>query len=116
MKSGDFIVAGSNFGLGSSRGHAPLVIKMAGVSAILAKSVARIFFRNAINQGLPVLICDTDKIDDGDELEVDLAAGTVKDTTNNNQLTFGKIPGVMLHILKEGGLIPYIQKHGDFEL
>ncbi len=116
VKAGDFIIAGSNFGLGSSREHAPLVIKMAGVSAILAKSVARIFFRNAINQGLPVLICDTDKIDDGDELEVDLAAGTVKDATNNNQLTFGKMPEVMLHILEEGGLIPYIQKHGGFKL
>ncbi len=116
VKAGDFIVAGSNFGLGSSREHAPLVIKMAGVSAILAKSVARIFFRNAINLGLPVLICDTTLIDDGDELEVDLAAGTVKDITSGNQLAFGKIPEVMLHILDEGGLIPYIQKYGDFRL
>jgi len=113
---GDFIVGGNNFGLGSSREHAPLVIKMAGVSAIIAKSVARIFFRNAINQGLPVLICDTDKINDGDELEVDLAGGTVKDITNGKLLTFGKIPGVMLRILDEGGLIPYIQKYGDFTL
>ena len=116
VKKGDIIVAGSNFGLGSSREHAPLVIKMAGVSAILAKSVARIFFRNAINQGLPVLICDTDKIDDGDELEIDLAAGTIGDITNGSQLTFDKIPEVMLRILDEGGLIPYIQKHGDFKL
>jgi 3-isopropylmalate/(R)-2-methylmalate dehydratase small subunit len=116
VKEGDFIVAGSNFGLGSSREHAPLVIKIAGVSAVLAKSVARIFFRNAINQGLLVLICDTDKIDEGDELEVDLAAGTVKDITNGNQLTFSKITGVMLHILEEGGLVPYIQKHGSFKL
>jgi len=116
VKAGDFIVAGNNFGLGSSREHAPLVIKMAGVSAILVKSVARIFFRNAINIGLPVLMCDTTLIDDGDELEVDLAAGTVKDITNGNQLTVGKIPEVMLHILDEGGLIPYIQKYGDFKL
>ena len=116
VKAGDFIVAGSNFGLGSSREHAPLVIKMAGVSAILAKSVARIFFRNAINLGLPVLICNTDKINDGDELEIDLAAGTVKNITNGNQLTFHKLPEVMLHILDEGGLIPYIKKHGDFKL
>lgn len=116
VKAGDFIVAGNNFGLGSSREHAPLVIKMAGVSAILAKSVARIFFRNAINLGLPVLICDTDKINDGDELEVDLAAGTVKDITNGNQLTFSKIPEVMLNIFEEGGLIPYIKKYGDFRL
>jgi len=116
VKEGDFIVAGNNFGLGSSREHAPLVIKMAGVSAILAKSVARIFFRNAINLGLPVLICDTDGINDGDELEVDLSAGIVKDVTSGQKLTFGKIPQVMLCILDEGGLIPYIKKHGDFKL
>ena len=116
VKPGDFIAAGKNFGLGSSREHAPLIIKMAGVNAILAKSVARIFFRNAINLGLPILICDTDKINDGDELEVDLAAGTIKDITNGNYLTSGKIPEVMLRILDEGGLIPYIQKYGDFKV
>ena len=116
VKAGDFIVAGSNFGLGSSREHAPLVIKLAGVSAILAKSVARIFFRNAINLGLPILICDTSQINDGDELEIDLATSTIRDVTNGNQLTFGKIPEAMLRILDEGGLIPYIQKHGDFKL
>ncbi len=116
IKAGDFIVAGKNFGLGSSREHAPLVIKMAGVSAILTKSVARIFFRNAINLGLPVLICNTDKIDDGDELEVDLKAGTIKDISNGNQLTFKKIPEMMLRILDEGGLIPYIKKYGDFKI
>ena len=116
VKPGDFITAGGNFGLGSSREHAPLVIKMAGISAILAKSVARIFFRNAINLGLPILICDTDKINEGDELEVDLAAGTVKDITNGNQLTFSKLPEVMLRILDEGGLIPYIKKYGGFRL
>ncbi len=116
VRAGDFVVGGSNFGLGSSREHAPLVIKMAGVSAILAKSVARIFFRNAINLGLPVLICDTEGINDGDELEVDLAAGTVRNVTSGKQFTFGKIPAVMLRILDEGGLIPYIQKYGDFKL
>ncbi len=116
VEPGDFIAAGGNFGLGSSREHAPLVIKMAGVSAVLAKSVARIFFRNAINLGLPVLICDTALINGGDELEVDLSAGTVKDITNGNQLTFNKIPEVMLHILDDGGLIPYIKKHGSFRL
>jgi 3-isopropylmalate/(R)-2-methylmalate dehydratase small subunit len=116
VKPGDFVVGGSNFGLGSSREHAPLVIKMAGVKAILAKSVARIFFRNAINLGLPVLICDTDKINDGDELEIDLTAGTVRDKTNGSVLIFGRIPDVMLKILDEGGLIPYIQKHGDITL
>lgn len=116
VKTGDFIVAGKNFGLGSSREHAPLVIKMAGVSAILAKSVARIFFRNAINLGLPVLLCDTDKINDGDELEVDLEQGTIRDITNRSELIFKKIPEVMLCILDEGGLMPYIKKYGDFRI
>ena len=114
VKKGDFVVPGKNFGLGSSREHAPLVIKMAGVSAVLAKSVARIFYRNAINIGLPVLICDTDNIKDGDELEVDLQAGTVRDLTNGAELHFSPMPEIMLHILNEGGLIPYIQKHKDF--
>jgi 3-isopropylmalate/(R)-2-methylmalate dehydratase small subunit len=116
VQAGDFVVAGGNFGLGSSREHAPMVIKMSGVSAILAKSVARIFFRNAINLGLPVLVCDTDQINDGDQLQVDLEAGTVKDLTNGTELTFGKIPEVMLRILDAGGMIPYIKEHGDLEL
>jgi 3-isopropylmalate/(R)-2-methylmalate dehydratase small subunit len=116
VKPGDFVVGGSNFGLGSSREHAPLVIKMAGVSAVLAKSVARIFFRNAINQGLPVLICDTDQINDGDELEIDLSAGVIKNLSNGQTLTSGKIPPVMLSILNEGGLLEYIKKYGDFKL
>ena len=116
VKVGDFVVGGSNFGLGSSREHAPLVMKMAGVSAVLAKSSARIFFRNAINLGLPVLICDTDKINDGDDLEIDLTAGTIKDKTNGSSLTSGKIPEVMLKILNEGGLIPYVKKYGDIKV
>jgi 3-isopropylmalate/(R)-2-methylmalate dehydratase small subunit len=116
VKKGDFIVAGNNFGLGSSREHAPLVIKMAGISAILVKSAARIFFRNAINLGLPMLVCDTDKINDGDKLEVDLDQGIINDLTNGNQLPFKKIPKAMLAILEEGGLIPYIKKHGEFKL
>ena len=116
VRKGDFVVAGRNFGLGSSREHAPLIIKLVGVSAVLAKSVGRIFFRNAINVGLPVLICDTDRISDGDELEVDLAAGTIVDLSNGARLTFGKIPEVMLNILNEGGLVPHIKKYGDFEI
>ena len=114
VKPGDFLVAGKNFGLGSSREHAPVVIKMAGIRAILAKSVARIFFRNAINQGLPVLLCDTDKISDGDKLEIDLARGIVTNLTSGAKLSCGKVPPLMSAILEEGGLIPYIQKHKDF--
>ncbi|MFC1977270.1 3-isopropylmalate dehydratase small subunit [Chloroflexota bacterium] len=114
VKEGDFVVGGKNFGLGSSREHAPLVIKMTGVSAILAKSVARIFFRNAINVGLPVLICDTESINDGDELDVDLELGKVKNLTSGAELSFNRIPEIMLRILNEGGLIPYIKKYKDF--
>jgi 3-isopropylmalate/(R)-2-methylmalate dehydratase small subunit len=116
VQKGDFIVAGKNFGLGSSREHAPTILKLAGVSAVLAKSVARIFFRNAINVGLPVLICDTDKINEGDELEIDLASGTIVDLTNGAKLTSGVIPDVMLKILAEEGLVPYIKKYGDFKV
>lgn len=116
VKPGDFIVAGSNFGLGSSREHAPLVIKMAGVSAILAKSFARIFFRNAINQGVPALICPTDKIADGDNLEISLDEGIIRNITRNESYSFTRIPAAMLSILNEGGLIPYINKHGDLKL
>ena len=116
VQPGDFIVGGSNFGLGSSREHAPLVIKMAGVSAILAKSFARIFFRNAINQSLPVLICDTGKISEGDQLEVSLDEGVINNVTKNEKYTFTRIPPAMLSILNEGGLIPYINKYGDFKI
>jgi 3-isopropylmalate/(R)-2-methylmalate dehydratase small subunit len=114
VQKGDFVVAGKNFGLGSSREHAPLVIKMSGVSAILAESVARIFFRNAINVGLPVLICDTESINDGDELEVDLKTGRIKNLTNGTELFASGLPYIMLNILNEGGLIPYIKKYKDF--
>ncbi len=116
VKKDDFVVGGSNFGLGSSREHAPLVMKMAGVSAVLAKSVARIFFRNAINVGLPVLICDTGRINDGDELEVDLKSGKIHDLTNGVKLGSSPMPEIMLRILNEGGLVPYIKKYRDFTL
>jgi 3-isopropylmalate/(R)-2-methylmalate dehydratase small subunit len=114
VKWGDFVIGGKNFGLGSSREHAPLVLKTLGVSAVLVKSAARIFFRNAINIGLPVLVCDTDKIAEGDELIVDLATGTINDVTKGVILTFVGFPDAMLKILSEGGLLPYIKKYGDF--
>jgi 3-isopropylmalate/(R)-2-methylmalate dehydratase small subunit len=114
VTSGDFLIAGKNLGLGSSREHAPVVIKMSGVSAILAKSTARIFFRNAINQGLPVLLCDTDKIGNGDELEINLTGGMIANLTSGITLSCSKMPPIMSAILREGGLIPYIQKHKDF--
>lgn len=116
VRPGDFLVAGRNFGLGSSREHAVLVLKLSGISAVLAESVARIFYRNAVNLGLPVLILDTQGIADGDELEVDLAGGKVRDLTLGLELFFNPLPPVMLEILKGGGLVPYIRKYHGFKL
>ncbi len=113
---GDFVVAGNNFGCGSSRETAPLVIRYANLSAVLAKSFARIFFRNAINTGLPVIRCDTDKIEPGDELEVDLAAGRVKNVTRGIEITGAPLPQVMITILNDGGLVEHYKKHGGFKL
>lgn len=113
VKNGDFVVAGRNFGLGSSREHAPTIIKMAGVEAVIAKSFARIFYRNCINIGLPAVIVDTDQIDDGDMLDVELNAGKVRDLTKNKEFSFPPLPDVMTKILREGGLIPYIKKYGE---
>ena len=112
VKPGDFIVGGRNFGQGSSREHAPTIIKLAGVSAVLAKSFARIFFRNAINVGLPVIIVDTDAIAEADQIEVDLAAGVVKNLTQHTQCGIPPLPAVMRKILAEGGLVEHIKKHG----
>jgi len=114
-RPGDMIVGGRNFGLGSSREHAPVVIKMAGISAILAKSVARIFYRNAINQGVVVLVCDTDGIREGDELEIRLDEGTVVNHRTGDVLKCGRMPPLMSRILAAGGLIPYIREHGTLD-
>jgi 3-isopropylmalate/(R)-2-methylmalate dehydratase small subunit len=116
VKKGDFLVGGENFGLGSSREHAAHVIKILGVGAVLAKSFARIFYRNAINIGLPVMQVDTDKIDDGDELEVDVSKGVVMNKTKGIKLFSKPLPKVMVKLLEEGGLIPYIKKHGDINV
>ncbi|MGI6566336.1 MAG: 3-isopropylmalate dehydratase small subunit [Firmicutes bacterium] len=113
VQPGDFVVGGSNFGLGSSREHAPTIIKMAGVSAVLAKSFARIFFRNAINVGLPVLICDTDQIAPNDELEVDLSSGRIYNITQGKVLQAPALPEVMIRLLADGGLAAHVAKHGD---
>ena len=116
MKKGDFVVAGSNFGLGSSREHAPLIMKIAGVGAVLAKSFARIFYRNAINIGLLAIECDTDAIDDGDELELDIEKGVITDLTNGAIIQIEPLPPVMIKLLNDGGLVEHIKKNGDFRL
>lgn len=114
VSQGDFIVAGSNFGCGSSREQAPLAIKHANISAVLAKSFARIFYRNCINTGLPVVECNTDLIAGGDEIEVDLARGIIRNITTGAEIPVKPLPGVMLKILNDGGLAPHFRKHGGF--
>jgi 3-isopropylmalate/(R)-2-methylmalate dehydratase small subunit len=116
ITQGDFIVAGTNFGCGSSRETAPLVIKAAGLSAVLAKGFARIFFRNAINVGLPVVECDTSGIEEGDQLEVDLSAGLVRNSTKGTESIVAPLPPVMLELLNDGGLIEHFRKYGTFHL
>jgi len=116
MSPGDFIVAGTNFGCGSSRETAPRVIRAAGVSAVLAQGFARIFFRNSINVGLPAVECDTTIIEDGDDLEVDLAAGTVRNLTKGTETKVAPLPGVMMELLNDGGLVEHIKKWGRFNL
>jgi len=114
LKPGDFMVAGSNFGCGSSREQAPLAVKHAGVGAVLARSFARIFFRNSINIGLPLLECETDKIKQGDALEIDLKKGIIFDKTRNVILRAYPLPEIMLKIFNAGGLANYLRRHGSF--
>ena len=116
ITKGDFIVAGSNFGCGSSREQAPVVIVYAGISAVLAKSFARIFFRNGFNKGLPLIECDTDKIDAGDELSIDLQNGVIKNLTKNEDIKFSPIPPLMLTLLNDGGLVDHFIKNKGFKI
>jgi len=113
---GAFLVAGSNFGMGSSREQAPLVLIHSNTKAVLAKSFARIFYRNAINTGLPVVECDTDLIDDGDQLSLDLEAGLLKNVTKGIDIPFPPLPPVMAQLLADGGLVEHFKKHGGFAL
>ena len=112
VKPGDIIVATTNFGCGSSREHAPLAIKAAGVSCVIAKSFARIFFRNAINIGLPLLESDeaVDNTEAGDTLEVDLARGKIKNLTKGLKFTAKPYPEFMAELIAAGGLIEYTKK------
>lgn len=113
---GDFIVAGRNFGSGSSREEAPTVIKHSKVGAVLAKSFARIFYRNALNIGLPIVECDTDSIDPGDKLNLNLKEGVLKDLDKGKRIEISPLPPEMQKILDDGGLVPHLEKHGTFNL
>ena len=110
VKSGDIIVAGKNFGCGSSREHAPVAIKAAGVSAVLAKSFARIFFRNAINIGLPLFVCEEiDRIDDGDLIEISFETGRIYDKTKDLILRAKPLPKFIQKIVEKGGLVNFLR-------
>jgi len=111
VKEGDIIVAGKNFGCGSSREHAPLAIKGCGIRAVIAPSFAAIFFRNAINIGLPFLeSADADKIADQDELEIDLSAGIVKNLTKGDTYKTQAFPAFLQELVERGGLMNYMKE------
>jgi 3-isopropylmalate/(R)-2-methylmalate dehydratase small subunit len=114
IKPGDFIVGGINFGCGSSREAAPAVIKEVGISAVLAAGFARIFFRNAINIGLPALQVDTKTIQEGDRLRVDLAKGTVENLTKGDIMTTQPLPPFVQQIVDAGGMKNYFKSHPSF--
>lgn len=116
VQKGDVIVAGRNFGCGSSREQAPRALKAAGVSAVIAKSYARIFYRNSFNVGLPLIECDTDWISDGDVVSVDLENGVVSTKESGQNVKFPPLPETMRTLLADGGLTPHLIKHGGFKL
>jgi 3-isopropylmalate dehydratase small subunit len=116
FKMGDVLVAGANFGINSSREFAVHVLKTLGVSAIVAKSYGRQFFRNAINNGLPVIECDTDGIDTADAIEVDLATGKVIVAGKSIERQTPPLPREVQAILSSGGLIPFLKEHPDWSL
>lgn len=112
IKPGDIMVAGKNFGCGSSREHAPLVIKVSGVSCVIAETFARIFFRNAINIGLPIIECKaaSEGIDDGDEVEIDFDSGMIYNRTKGEEYKGQPFPEFMQKIIKAEGLVNYINE------
>jgi len=116
IQKGDFLVAGRNFGCGSSREFAPRVIQEAGITAVLAVSYARIFYRNSFNVGLWLLECETREIGYQDEIELSLDTWVVRDLTRNLTLPIKPLPPFMLQILQDGGLIPHFKKWGGFHM
>ena len=113
VSKGDVIVAGKNFGCGSSREHAPVALKGAGISVVVAESFARIFYRNAINVGLPLLESKyiSKKVSEGDEVDIDMDKGILKDLNTSEEFEVKVLPEFMLEILNKGGLIPYLKEN-----
>lgn len=116
IEPGDFIVAGANFGCGSSREQAPRVILAAGLGAVVAESFARIFYRNSFNLGLPLVEAETAFVQEGDELEVDLDQGVLRDLTQRREAPIKPLPPVMQQLLADGGLVAHLKRHGGFAL
>lgn len=114
LKSCSIIVAGSYFGCGSSREQAPVALKVAGVTCVIAKSFSRIFYRNAVNIGLPILECDTDGIDDGDLLDFELSSSSINNMTKGTRLPVTPMPDIMVEILANGGIEGHFAKKGGF--
>lgn len=117
VKNGDFIVAGDNFGCGSSREHAPIAIKASGIKAVIAKNYARIFYRNSFNIGMPILESEeaVEKIDNGDDIEVDFKNGIIINNTKNEKYQSQIIPPFMEKIIESDGLVNYVKKGGKNE-
>ncbi|MCU0641006.1 MAG: 3-isopropylmalate dehydratase small subunit [Candidatus Margulisbacteria bacterium] len=116
LAPGDFLVAGSNFGCGSSREQAPMAIKYANIAAVIAKSFARIFYRNCFNLGLLAIEADTDGIAEGDELEIDLDGGRIINKTKGREIKIAPLPRTMQTLLADGGLVEHFKKHGGFKI
>lgn len=116
MQPGDILVAGKNFGSGSSREQAPVALKQAGIAVVIARSFARIFFRNAINIGLPLAEVKHHTIRPGHEVEVDLIGGVVHNLTTGETYQATRMPSVMIDILNAGGLVNYLKTHRDYKL
>lgn len=116
VKKGDFLVGKNNFGCGSSREQAVWVIKEIGLSAVIADSFARIFYRNAFNIGLPLIECDTDRIKNGDKLEIDLMKGAINNLTKKTKIYIKPIPPLMLKLLNDGGVVSHFNKYRGFNI
>ena len=114
VKAGDILVAGKNFGCGSSREHAPLALKVTGISCIIAKSFARIFYRNGFNQGVPLLESAeaVEAIQEGDQVRVDLKTGEIEDLTQGKKFRAKPIPSFMQELIDDGGLVSHLRKKG----
>lgn len=114
LEEGDFIVAGRHFGSGSSRESAPAAIKASGIAAVIAESFSRIFYRNSVTIGLPVMICPgvSEQVSEGDELEIDMESGEITNLTTSATLQADPIPDALLEIYEAGGLLRHFEKHG----